>query len=257
MPNHWPESERLRQSLVMKKRMGTKSAKRASSIRSQKMWSDNTARERVLSGMRLAWSTPEKKAMLSSIVKKRWKQPGFRKRVSNAVTATLLENYTDTAYLEKHSQALLSYYATHKVSKETRRKQSISACLRHSTSNGTKRYVSGHFDSKKMGRKFWYRSSWELARMNVLERDKDVVSYFVESLLISYVFDGIERFCKPDFAIIRTGGLGVLEEVKASLDMHDRKRTLCKIRAMRRWCEKHGWEFRLLTSLEVINAPTD
>lgn len=111
----------------------------------------------------------------------------------------------------------------------------------------------GKFYSKKNRKTMYYDSSWELARMQTLEKDNDVVYYQREPLRIPYKFNGSRHYYHPDFLVTYRNGDQVLEEVKP--------KPLCrsyvnqaKFRAARLSCAQRGFWFSVITTRLMLEA---
>lgn len=105
----------------------------------------------------------------------------------------------------------------------------------------------GKFYSKKNDCHLCYDSSWELERMHTFEKDPRVRSYRRNPLQIRYTFNGQIHYTWPDFLVIYTNGLRVIEEIKpyemCVLLPRNRKR----IKAMENFCSNSDrFHFRLI-----------
>lgn len=115
----------------------------------------------------------------------------------------------------------------------------------------TEKYLQGGFkwsrgsytSVKNQGAIFYYRSSWELQRMQELDADPEVLSWKYEPFSITYELnERIHRYI-PDF-LIRTQSMTYLEEVgpkavKESTEINIRKRA-----AAEGYCEARGFQYR-------------
>jgi len=110
----------------------------------------------------------------------------------------------------------------------------------------TQKYLDGGFQwsrgehvSSKTGRKSYYRSSWELRHMLVLDADPRVLSWRYEPFYIEYEWEGKTRRYLPDFIVELADGHRELQEVGVkSVKQLDRQ--MAKQEAAKRWCAEHG-----------------
>lgn len=116
------------------------------------------------------------------------------------------------------------------------------------------KHINGFHASDKVSRPQWYRSSYELRYMELLDADPEVIAYQVEPVRIPYLFEGSVRNYVPDFLVTRADGVQWLIEVKpAALVGTDQN--LAKARAARLWCEASGAQLVLVTE-ETLNTLT-
>lgn len=116
-----------------------------------------------------------------------------------------------------------------------------------------KRYHTGIHVSPKTGQECHYRSGWELAYMQYLDTNVDVVGYRYEDVSIPYVSNirsGKLRKYWPDFLIQRTDGQQILVEIKPSRKL-DQDRVQKKLKAAALWCKAHGVTLVVLTEKEL------
>lgn len=116
-----------------------------------------------------------------------------------------------------------------------------------------KRYLSGTIDSVKGGT-CKYRSSWELAYINFLDRDPSVVSFSYEMIKIPYVSNLRSKRIRnylPDFFVTRADGSTQLVEIKSSRRVSNLT-VQKKAAAAERWSQEHGASFVMLTEKELV-----
>jgi len=99
-------------------------------------------------------------------------------------------------------------------------------------------FEGSHFESKKCGRTFYCRSSYERRYLELLEADVGVVRYEVEPFRIPYLHEGRARNYVPDVLVHRIGGIELVEVKPASLV--DSPANIAKAEAAQRWCEQNG-----------------
>lgn len=109
-------------------------------------------------------------------------------------------------------------------------------------------YESGYFFSTKMGREVKYRSSFEKAFYFTLEMCNSVVSYEVESLRVSYLYEGRNHYYIPDVLVKFSNGLTSLVEVKPK-PFQSHEVNIEKFEAARLYCKEHD-----IHSFEVLDS---
>ena len=114
-----------------------------------------------------------------------------------------------------------------------------------------------------------YRSSWEQAFMNHLDRHPNVVAWASESIKIPYKnpFTGKNTIYVPDFYIIYVDKLGrkhaevieikpsketFMEKAKSKKDQYSVALNTIKWQAAKLWCERKGINFRVLTEEQIF-----
>lgn len=118
-----------------------------------------------------------------------------------------------------------------------------------------------------------YRSSWELSYLFKLDTDPNVIQFSSEEIIIPYrdVNGNIRRYF-VDFYVKRKDGDQIIEElieIKPYAEtippvLTEGKKTKTKIRqiltwdinqrkwaAARKYCEKRGWNFRIITEKDM------
>ena len=108
---------------------------------------------------------------------------------------------------------------------------------------------SGYFIGKKCG-KIFYRSSWEMAFCEYLEKNNSVKEFGLEKFFIKYVDgEGIIRSNRTDFSIVFKNEKKMLVEVKP-----EKLLTIglnpYKIVGQRKYCEDNNWLFAILSSAD-------
>lgn len=80
---------------------------------------------------------------------------------------------------------------------------------------GKTKYIQGTFYSKKNDDKFAYKSSYELAYLEKLEKDDTVLKYIYEPFEVGYVdFYSKNRMYRPDFMVLNSDGSVFITEIK-------------------------------------------
>ena len=116
-----------------------------------------------------------------------------------------------------------------------------------------KRFHTGTYVSTKTGKSMVYRSSWELEFMEYLDADDTVTSYSYESVIVPYRRSlrsiRISKYI-VDFRVEYNTGVTTLYEIKSS-SFVNRRVNLAKFSACRTYCTQHGWQFSVLTEVEL------
>jgi len=97
-----------------------------------------------------------------------------------------------------------------------------------------------------------YRSSWELKFMKWCDKNDNVEYWTSEAFPIPYISpkDGQKHRYFPDFLVKFKDGKKVLIEIKPKNQSND-PINLAKWEAARKFCEKHGLTFSVLTEKEL------
>lgn len=115
-----------------------------------------------------------------------------------------------------------------------------------------KNHKSGWFESDKMGKKMFYRSSWEKRVCEFLEYNNEVIKYQIEPFLLPYTdMEGLTRHTKIDFYVEHVKGNYIME-VKPSVFL-EKDNTPFKINAYREYSSKNNMKFILITEKELEN----
>ena len=113
------------------------------------------------------------------------------------------------------------------------------------------RFKSGVFSSLKSNR-CYYRSSYELKLMEILEEDSSVVSFFMEPFLIPYVgLDKKNHKYIPDCLIKYVNNVNVLVEVKPERLLNTPTNIL-KFEAGKEYCKNNNMEYVIWTEKELF-----
>jgi hypothetical protein len=115
------------------------------------------------------------------------------------------------------------------------------------------RNKKGWYTSSKVDRSYFYRSSWEEAVMQWLDRCPNVVTWEYETLRIPYFYEkeGCQRWYVPDFVIIWNSGLCQVVEVKPK-EFVETDRVRLKREAAERWCAVNGASYVTATKQLLI-----
>jgi len=121
--------------------------------------------------------------------------------------------------------------------------------------NFQKGYKSGYFVSTKSSLRMFYRSSYELKALEILESDPTVISFDTETLRIPYLrLDGSAHYYIPDITAHYVDGSVKLIEIKPSYQQFDES-VITKRLAAQKYCEIHNlihvtWDETSLTNLQ-------
>lgn len=123
-------------------------------------------------------------------------------------------------------------------------KRKISDTVTRLYLEGGFQWSRGEFISSRTGKRFYYRSAWELQRMMELDDDPDVESWEYEPFVIHYTLDDVRHSYLPDFLVRNRDGSTFLEEVgpkavKESAEINVRKRA-----AAEGYCDARGFIYR-------------
>lgn len=105
--------------------------------------------------------------------------------------------------------------------------------------------------SSKTGVSYSFKSSWEEAVMQFLDKDITVLSWTYEGLRLPYVYRENKRWYVPDFLVTHIDGSSSLWEVKAAHFL-SKERTQLKLAAARAYCSENKLEFELLTFDDLL-----
>lgn len=108
-----------------------------------------------------------------------------------------------------------------------------------------KNHLHGHHFSKKMKRKFFFRSSWEKTFCEILDELDFVISWSLESLVINYKLNKKNRYTRIDFLVEFSNGKKFLFEVKPKKLI---KFNLKKINGMKKYCTENNIIFKLVSN---------
>lgn len=90
------------------------------------------------------------------------------------------------------------------------------------THHGKTKYVSGNYYSKKNGTTFAYKSSYELAYLQQLEKDTKVVRYMYEPFELEYsdMYNKTRKYI-PDFMVLYSDSSVLITEIKPEAMLKD------------------------------------
>lgn len=151
----------------------------------------------------------------------------------------------------------------HLVKKKKQAGKHVHVYYNRKTSTGTSTYLTGKYYSVKNKKYVTYRSSYELRFFHMLEEDKNVVSYEVESVKVPYKdLDGKFRNYIPDAIVSYKDGSIRICEIKpeAMLDnvIVKRKAQACKT-YFKKLFEGIDLDYRyeFITEKHLFKTPTE
>ena len=118
----------------------------------------------------------------------------------------------------------------------------------------------GHFFSRKLNKRIFYRSSYELEMLNFLESSNSVVKYDYEKIYIPYLFKGVMHRYIPDFIVDFSCGSRVLIEVgTATFKLNTSEKESCKQEAAIKYCKDNSINYAIFTEKEIkmLNSVTN
>lgn len=105
-----------------------------------------------------------------------------------------------------------------------------------------KSFKTGYCVNRITNKKEFYRSSYELRRMNELNFDVTVKFWTTKhNIRIPYSINGIVHFYLPDFWIEFVGGEKVIEETKGYIENQETFKL--KSKAARKYCKQNGYKY--------------
>jgi hypothetical protein len=105
---------------------------------------------------------------------------------------------------------------------------------------------------KNNGKKMHYRSGWEEAVYNCLEKLGDVLSYEVEPFPIPYYHRGKSHRYFPDLRVHYANGAVEVWEIKPRVQKVLPQNS-AKFKAATHFCQTRGWTFEIITENEIAS----
>jgi len=150
---------------------------------------------------------------------------------------------------EKRKSTLLAKYGVENPMHISSVRDKISKLAVERVISGNCRYrigKSGFYYSIKTKKRIFYRSSYELKFINMLENDSSVYKYVYEPFYIKYTYNGNQHRYVPDFIINDK----YIVEIKPGAMLEDGK-TKAKINAGREYAKSNGYIFNVMTCEEI------
>lgn len=123
----------------------------------------------------------------------------------------------------------------------TERNRKLSESITKKYVDGTWAFAKGKYVSTLSGNEFYYRSSWELQKMQELDADASVVDWWAEKISIPYEFEGAWHHYVPDFLVLRADSTTLIEVKPQAL--RDNEKNSAKRKAAQAYCKEKGWKF--------------
>lgn len=114
-------------------------------------------------------------------------------------------------------------------------------------------YKRGSHESLKCHGVAQYRSGWELAYMKYMDSSDLVSEYHYEPFVIQYLSNVRSKKVRkyyPDFLVKFADGTTKLVEIKPKKRLTN-ARVQKKAKAASDWCEERGYEYVILTEIEL------
>ena len=139
----------------------------------------------------------------------------------------------------------------------TERDKKISESITKKYLEGGFQWARGHYTSTKWGKTYYYRSSWELKYMQLLDSDDNVGSWKYEPFSLEYKINGKAKNYIPDFIVTRKSiSCGYifdeLVEIKPQA-LTDTKVNKAKRKAALKWCKENNYCYTEVWYNEIIN----
>ncbi len=109
----------------------------------------------------------------------------------------------------------------------------------------------GAIPSPKMGTMVYYRNRIKRDYIYLLDYDPEVLTYEEWPCTITYQLDGIEYTYTPDFSVARRQGKPGIVVCTRAVHVNE-PQYIPKWTAIQLWCEKHGYEFHLVTEVALL-----
>jgi len=111
----------------------------------------------------------------------------------------------------------------------------------------------GWFVSLKLNKKIFYRSSFELKLLEILENMDNIINIKSENIHIPYVFEGKSHVYISDFLVEFYGNIECIIEVKPKFKLADKK-TKAKIASGFEYSLKNNIPYIIFTEKELFNS---
>lgn len=111
--------------------------------------------------------------------------------------------------------------------------------------NTRQNYKQGWHKSPKLGRKVYYRSSYELQALKILDASPSVTSYSYETITIPYMYNGKCKHYIPDFIVLTCSGKkNCILEVKPNHHLNS-PINKAKFKAAKKFAKTLGMSFKV------------
>lgn len=107
-----------------------------------------------------------------------------------------------------------------------------------------KAFKTGYFYNRTTGNPEFYRSSYEMNRMEQLNNDKDIKYWTTKhNIRIPYYKNRIIHHYLPDFLIHTNDGKTIIEETKGYIEDADLLKL--KIQAAKKYCKTRNFKYKI------------
>lgn len=203
-------------------------------------------------GIRDVFNKPDIRAKAAETIRKSYK--------NGRVPSMLGKHHTDEAKRKMSEQLSLSgrvkgekngmYGRRHSTKSKEQMSNKHTQLVLSGRKTNSIGHVHGWYSSIKMGAKYYYRSSWERAFFEYLERNMNVKAFYVEPFRIKYNSPET-RWYVPDVFVEYLNGAKILYEIKP-IQFVNSKQCLLKSEAARVYCHEHGIDdYQILTRKEL------
>ncbi len=162
---------------------------------------------------------------------------------------------SDIEFKEEFRQKVRDRWSNYSIDELNSIREVFSKAQANSTRDSAdyhKNHKAGWFNSTKMNKTMFYRSSWEMKVCEYLENNIDVTYYNIEPFLMPYIdAEGLNRHTKVDFYVEHKGKKFIFE-VKPSAFL-ETGNTPFKIKAYEEYANKNNMSFILITEKELEN----
>lgn len=102
------------------------------------------------------------------------------------------------------------------------------------------------YHSKKLDKDFLFRSNLERRYAELLDTDDSITLWYYEHTNLPYFYEGKIHKYIADFTVILSDGGRRIIELKPK-KLKDNPKNVAKFEAAKRWCEKQGWTYEVVS----------
>lgn len=103
-------------------------------------------------------------------------------------------------------------------------------------------WSTGKYKSRRNGKIYSYKSSWEVIYMDLLDSSDDILEWDYESVFVMYLDKTKVKKYIPDFLLTLKTGLKIIVEIKP-LKMRNSVINTSKRMAILQKCKEEGWKY--------------
>lgn len=134
----------------------------------------------------------------------------------------------------------------------------MSISTRKTNRHGKGKYLQGNFFSAKNEENFPYKSSYELAFLNIIEKDEKIIKYLYEPFELYYIdSEGKQRIYRPDFMLLYSCGKIEITEIKPKIMLKDYD-VQAKAKSCRAYLEENykniNISYKFVTEKDLFNS---